>query len=283
MSYHQWLSGTPKYHLTSAATGAASVPKSTKTHYRPDFSLTCVVDPVIEQTPLFTSPAPLNYDTSLVSFDFSQQAAVQDFADYAIDYWAAEGLPITPPWQPSDVSFTDNLHSQAYPCYQAFNGDGGLVEMSNLENAPPPLQTTGIVAPARTSRVQCQDNPSSQTDAQLNSSKAQQTLLSPPSTPQGNVKVSSPAPQGSLPTEQRTNIVGTAARTPCCVYTDPMMQTSTVPHYWSTNFTVLRADTSTVPGNVVSPTCMVGLPFGGMVEMTLPHPDGEIKDPSAVE
>ena len=62
-----------------------------------------------------------------------------------------------------------------------------------------------------------------------------------------------------------------------------MLQTSTEPHYWSTNCTVLKADTSLDPGNVVSPTCMVGLPFGGMVEMILPLPKGEITGRSDYE
>lgn len=46
-------------------------------------------------------------------------------------------------------------------------------------------------------------------------------------------------------------------------YTDPMWQTSTDPHFWATNRTILRSDRHIKPGNVVSPTWMIGLPCGG--------------------
>ena len=59
---------------------------------------------------------------------------------------------------------------------------------------------------------------------------------------------------------------------PWRLYTDPMLQTSSDPHYWSTNRTILKSDGHTDPGNVVSPTWMVGLPFGSMTEMAQSYP-----------
>ena len=65
---------------------------------------------------------------------------------------------------------------------------------------------------------------------------------------------------------------------PWRVYTDPMWQTSSDPHFWSVNRTVLKADSSTEVGNVVSPTWMVGLPFGSITEMAECYPSGERYD-----
>ena len=58
-------------------------------------------------------------------------------------------------------------------------------------------------------------------------------------------------------------------------YTDPMWQTSSDPHYWSTNCTILKSDRCLETGNVVSPTWMIGLPCGGMVEMAHHYPSEE--------
>ena len=45
---------------------------------------------------------------------------------------------------------------------------------------------------------------------------------------------------------------------------DPKWQTSSDPHYWTVNRTVLKADTSVEHGNVVSPAFMIGAGFSSM-------------------
>jgi hypothetical protein len=56
-----------------------------------------------------------------------------------------------------------------------------------------------------------------------------------------------------------------------------MWQTSMEPPYWSTNRTILRCDRNLEPGNVVSPTWMIGLPCGGMIEMAHYYPSEDGK------
>lgn len=65
------------------------------------------------------------------------------------------------------------------------------------------------------------------------------------------------------------------AEAPWRQYTDPMWQTSSDPHYWSRNRTVLKSDCNIEIGNVTSPTWMIGLPFGGMTEMAMCYPQVE--------
>ena len=63
-------------------------------------------------------------------------------------------------------------------------------------------------------------------------------------------------------------------------YTDPMWQTSSDPHFWSVNRTILRSDRLVDPGNAISPTWMIGLPFGGMTEMAHSYPQNEVVAPN---
>ena len=51
-----------------------------------------------------------------------------------------------------------------------------------------------------------------------------------------------------------------------------MWQTSSDPNFWNNNRTVLKSDSSIEPGNVLSPTWMIGLPFGSMTEMAGMYP-----------
>ena len=80
--------------------------------------------------------------------------------------------------------------------------------------------------------------------------------------------LSSQSPQSSS-----SNIASPAAGVPWRLYADPMYQTSSDPQYWGANRTILKVDASTENGNVISPTWMVGLPFGSMTEMAEAYPE----------
>ncbi len=101
---------------------------------------------------------------------------------------------------------------------------------------------------------------------------------------QHNITTSSPAiyPTNSLPAPHKTSRPTRFKQNPVPLINsphhyslDPHMQTSTDPHEWKLNCLVLNADTSLEVGNVTSPTLMVGLPFGGMVEGVVPSPPEE--------
>ena len=77
------------------------------------------------------------------------------------------------------------------------------------------------------------------------------------------------------PAERAASRSSTSSQPPWRQYSDPMWQTSTDPAYWDRrDGSPLRADTCLEPGNVVSPTHMIGLPFGGMVEMAHYYAEG---------
>ncbi|KAK3697711.1 hypothetical protein LTR37_017293 [Vermiconidia calcicola] len=84
-------------------------------------------------------------------------------------------------------------------------------------------------------------------------------LPSPPSSPSCSPDQALPLPTEMPPPQLPTP----APEAPWGVYTDPMLQTSSDPHFWGTNCTILRADRNLEPGNVISPTAMIGLPCGG--------------------
>jgi hypothetical protein len=75
------------------------------------------------------------------------------------------------------------------------------------------------------------------------------------------------------PLSTSSNFALPAAEVPWRFYADPMYQTSSDPQYWATNRTILKVDANTEHGNVISPTWMVGLPFGSMTEMAEAYPE----------
>lgn len=85
-------------------------------------------------------------------------------------------------------------------------------------------------------------------------------------TPPKRLEVTSSISTNSQSTSEASEVA------PWRVYTDPMWQTSMEPPDWTTNRTILRCDRRLDPGNVISPTWMIGLPCGGMVEMAHCYP-----------
>ena len=82
-------------------------------------------------------------------------------------------------------------------------------------------------------------------------------------------------PPSTIPAEAEFKTMLPPEEPPWRLYTDPKWQTSSDPHFWSNNRTILKSDGSTENGNVVSPTWMVGLPFGSMTEMAESYPCDE--------
>ncbi|KAK5168830.1 uncharacterized protein LTR77_006139 [Saxophila tyrrhenica] len=248
MSYHQWLSGTPKYHLTSSATEAFSISQSASRPRRPEFSVFCIEGHVAAPAPHSTTAYQMDDDFPASLSSDCKQAATPDLA---AGHLGAHTL--TPPWQPMGLS-RSNMSMQ----------QGQIGQTSSSHRHAVPKHTSESFAPAQ-KRIAAANYPASE------------ALPTPPATPQQRSKASSPRMSIAL---QPPNTAVTRRRGeggPKSNH-DSKLQTAIEPPHWSTNCTVLKADSSTDKGNVVSPTCMVGLPFGGMVEMMLPLPGGEIKD-----
>jgi hypothetical protein len=271
MAFHQWLSSAPKHHLTSStADGFASSKSNTArpcsqqplpgmtSHARRHTSSPSNLVTMTDQAPSWNV-----YDSGIVAgYKVSKHPAVAPPAAFQ---------PITPPVDIDDVPQYGGEMYALFPDQHHWDTRTGLDQMGYSSRipsggshhaAPPSVEVR--------SRVCASGN-----HHNLANQKAggRGTLPSPPSSPQPVPRQSSVPKHGaqSRPASSRpkSNKVG---RSSC---NDPMLHTSTDPHYWAVNCTVLKADTNIEIGNVTSPTCMIGLPFGGMVEMALPMPSRE--------
>ena len=271
MSYHQWLSSAPKHHLTSStpdgfssfklntARPYSSQPPTEKNHpaRRP------MAPPTIPATKANQAP-PFNRRDSGFAVSYSA-------AEYPVAVSPANFNPFTPPSEIDDMVQTGGEVYQKHREYRIrdVQVDSMEVEYSNRPQPNPNMSTT-----SSSHNRQSRDAKSGSISGNPAKKGSHRTMLpSPPQSPRMSTRPS-PVPIRNVAVRKSSSHPKTlTGNRPA--YDDPMMQTSTDPHYWAVNCTVLKADTRMEPGNVISPTCMIGLPFGGMVEMTLPLPPAD--------
>jgi hypothetical protein len=224
----------------------------------------------------------LNQTTPLLLMPFEDQAATntvdppsprRDPADGTYDF-AHPGYQyqlMTPPTDTLDAPPDSSSDQILQPYYGKYVQSSQAIESDRILSTPP----TGVTSLPLSRDHQNWGPPQSCKD-RTSTSHTQWLLPSPPTSPP-NIIVEVP-PDFTKPGKLTTSRPGKQPHDVSYrAFSGPMLQTSTVPPRWSTNCTVLKADTSIDVGNVTSPTCMIGLPFGGMTEMTLPLPPGEIK------
>lgn len=263
MSYHTWLSSTPKHQPTFSrvddpASQASIMPIGTG-----QWSGTVQGNRPHHQG--LQSPP-----NSLTSCDISKMHPASH-SNSPDGRHATTGFAFPSPVEHPATSFPPQhcppMHSfTQYPAIPQPSAGNDLVSENSRPNQQDPKRysSTGVRSHAKPQ----QKLPSlAATHPAKYCQKPSNTMLpSPPSSPPCSADRVLP-PSAEIPP---TQLPTPAPEEPWPVYTDPMLQTSSDPHFWGTNCTILRADRKIEPGNVISPTAMVGLPCGGMIEMTLP-------------
>lgn len=268
MSYHQWLSCAPKHHLTSSAQDGFSKSGSNNAHpVAPHHHLATTGHAAVSMLPS-NFPSSRTHQAA-TSAPATAQSFVEKSSSRRIPPSPLLYQPITPPTQGGDnvpyESSADgshvnasigSTHIQAYdmksPTWPSRDGQRLLSPMPPSPSPSPSHDLAGRMPAGKDSVIR----------------RSKTALPSPPSSPQ--------APLKSVPESTRSkHFTGKPPRLQSVehwrpTFSDPTMQTSIDPHFWSTNCTVLKADTHLKIGSVISPTCMVGLPFGSMTEMAVP-------------
>ena len=256
MSFHTWLASTPKHHLTSYAMDEVVARKGLTSGRRPKHTgntgyghaaaahhhFPTYLMPYEQQAAVDALPPSLRPNRPIINDDF--------------DVVGMPHPPITPP--------TDKL-PYSPECVYDHSPPSGPKEHYLPEGYHVPH-----VQPHPSASRQMKSSPARDIchpPTTKDPVRHQKGLLpSPPASPQHVMSETLlhvanarplPSPGG---TETPSNLPSQ----------DPMFQTSTNAHFWSTNCTVLKVDTCIRHGNVTSPTCMVGLPFGSMTEMIVP-------------
>ena len=263
MSYHTWLSSTPKHQPPSSrvddpASQASIMPIGTgqwsgtvqgyQPHCRglqsPPNSFTSCDTPRVYPESHSRSPDGRSADTSL-AFPSPMEHAATSF----------------PPQHYLPMHTFTQYSAQHQP-----SAGSGLVSNNNRPNDHNPKDYSSTDARPRAKAQQKFSSLAATHPAKYRQVPPNTMLPSPPSSPSCSPDQALPLPTEMPPPQLPTP----APEAPWGVYTDPMLQTSSDPHFWGTNCTILRADRNLEPGNVISPTAMIGLPCGGMIEMTLP-------------
>lgn len=284
MSFHTWLASTPKYHLMSSVMDDTAGQRSREPCSLPKDAGSRHEAAVKQTTPILLTPLTDDQAATPRAAAYSSTPLLCN-SRHGFPSSGRQYQPITPPADSLDAPSAQSIELTSQIHWNQSPSSSSLKAVASQQNLlTPPTE------PPNQLHLQSRDRE----HTRLEWSYADQTVLhstewllpSPPTSPKtaivqrrldttSTIKSRTPTlsePNGhrSPPTQgsrrKQSHDIG-PQHSP-----DPMFQTSTDPHYWSTNCTVLKADTSIGVGNVISPTCMVGLPFGGMTEMALPLP-----------
>jgi hypothetical protein len=274
--YHNWLAATPKYHISSSVVDNKSTGKVGKPRCRPKHTVDNLATLPHRQPLQHGPPTQRSNQASMTPTPASYRPPQP--VHTVMPPSAAFYLPITPPMDMLDDPSTDD---------DGMFYDSGFPEeltASLFDGFEIPQDPTVKDVRPEISRDHMATKPLRHQAATYHFSQSTTMLPSPPSSPTATLQTP-PLPKSKITTTSsltKEKVGKPANALPLESFPDPMMQTSTVPFYWGSDCTVLKADTSIQHGSVTSPTCMVGLPFGSMTEMSLPHPGSESRPRSGV-